>query len=69
MGAAFVIAAGNFNDPHVIAMLLLILYASLAVLIPLAVVFRRRSELAKPHPARATVQAPVGVHDAFSDPL
>ncbi len=69
MGAAFVIAAGNFNDPHVIAMLLLILYASLAVLIPLAMIFRRRSELAKPHPARATVQAPVGVHDAFSDPL
>ena len=41
MGAAFVIAAQNFNNPHVIAMLLLILYASLALLIPLAVVFRR----------------------------
>ena len=43
MGAAFVIAAQNFNNPHVIAMLLLILYASLALLIPLAVVFRRQS--------------------------
>jgi len=43
MGAAFVIAAQNFNNPLVIAMLLLILYASLALLIPLAVVFRRQS--------------------------
>jgi hypothetical protein len=43
MGAAFVIAAHNFNNPHVIAMLLLILWASLALLIPLAVVFRRQS--------------------------
>ena len=43
MGAAFVIAAQNFNNPHVIAMLLLILYASLALLIPLALVFRRQS--------------------------
>ncbi len=43
MGAAFVIAAHNFNNPHVIAMLLLILWASLALLIPLALVFRRRS--------------------------
>ena len=43
MGAAFVIAAHNFNDPHVIAMLLLILWASLALLIPLALVFRRQS--------------------------
>jgi len=42
MGAAFVIAAQNFNNPHVIAMLLLILYASLALLIPLSVVFRRQ---------------------------
>jgi bile acid:Na+ symporter, BASS family len=41
MGAAFVIAAHNFNDPQVIAMLLLILWASLAFLIPLAFVFRR----------------------------
>ena len=41
MGAAFVIAAHNFNDPQVIAMLLLILWASLALLIPLAWVFRR----------------------------
>jgi len=44
MGAAFVIPAANLSDPHVIAMLLLILYASLALLIPLAVVFRRQSE-------------------------
>ena len=43
MGAAFVIAAHNFNNPHVIAMLLLILWASLALLIPLALVFRRQS--------------------------
>ena len=43
MGAAFVIAVHNFNNPHVIAMLLLILWASLALLIPLAVVFRRQS--------------------------
>jgi predicted Na+-dependent transporter len=43
MGAAFVIAAHNFNNPNVIAMLLLILWASLAVLIPLALVFRRQS--------------------------
>jgi predicted Na+-dependent transporter len=42
MGAAFVIAAQNFNNPHVIAMLLLILWASLALLIPLALVFRRQ---------------------------
>jgi len=41
MGAAFVIATHNFNNPHVIAMLLLILWASLALLIPLALVFRR----------------------------
>ena len=43
MGAAFVIAAHNFNNPHVIAMLLLMLWASLALLIPLALVFRRQS--------------------------
>jgi len=43
MGAAFVIAAQNFNNPLVIAMLLLILYVSLAMLIPLAWVFRRQS--------------------------
>jgi len=43
MGAAFVIAVHNFNNPHVIAMLLLILWASLALLIPLAMVFRRQS--------------------------
>ena len=43
MGAAFVIAVHNFNNPHVIAMLLLILWASLALLIPLALVFRRQS--------------------------
>ena len=43
MGAAFVIAAHNFNNPHVIAMLLLILWASLALLIPVAVIFRRQS--------------------------
>ena len=43
MGAAFVIAAHNFNNPHVIAMLLLILWASLALVIPLAVIFRRQS--------------------------
>lgn len=43
MGAAFVIAAQNFSNPHVIAMLLLILWASLALLIPLALVFRRQS--------------------------
>ena len=43
MGAAFVIAAHNFNNPLVIAMLLLILWASLALLIPLALVFRRQS--------------------------
>jgi bile acid:Na+ symporter, BASS family len=42
MGAAFVIAAHNFNNPHVIAMLLLTLWASLALLIPLALVFRRQ---------------------------
>jgi hypothetical protein len=42
MGAAFVIAAHNFNNPHVIAMLLLILFCSLALLIPMALVFRRR---------------------------
>ena len=41
MGAAFVIAAHNLNNPHVIAMLLLILWASLALLIPLALAFRR----------------------------
>jgi len=43
MGAAFVIATHNFNNPHVIAMLLLILWASLALVIPLAVIFRRQS--------------------------
>jgi BASS family bile acid:Na+ symporter len=43
MGAAFVIAVHNFNNPHAIAMLLLILWASLALLIPLALVFRRES--------------------------
>ena len=43
MGAAFVIAAQNFNNPHVIGMLLLILYLSLALFIPLAVAFRRQS--------------------------
>ena len=43
LGAAFVIAAHNFNNPHVIAMLLLMLWASLALLIPLALVFRRQS--------------------------
>jgi len=43
MGAAFVIAAHNLGDPHVIAMLLLILWVSLALLIPLALVFRRQS--------------------------
>ena len=43
MGAAFVIAAHNFNNPQVIAMLLLVLWASLALLIPLALVFRRQS--------------------------
>ena len=43
MGAAFVIAAQNFNNPHVIAMLLLMLWTSLALLIPLALVFRRQS--------------------------
>ena len=43
MGAAFVIAVHNFNNPHVIAMLLLILWASLALLIPLALIFRRQS--------------------------
>jgi len=42
MGAAFVIAVHNFNDAHVIAMLLLILWASLALSIPLALVFRRQ---------------------------
>ena len=42
MGAAFVIAAHNFNNPQVIAMLLLILLGSLALLIPVALVFRRR---------------------------
>ena len=42
MGVAFVIATHNFNNPHVIAMLLLILWASLALLIPLALVFRRQ---------------------------
>ena len=41
MGAAFVIAAHNLNNPNVIAMLLLILWASLALLIPLALAFRR----------------------------
>ena len=43
MGAAFVIAAHNFDNPHVIAMLLLILWASLALLIPLTLGFRRES--------------------------
>ncbi len=43
MGAAFVIAVHNFNNPHVIAMLLLILWASMALLIPLAMIFRRQS--------------------------
>ena len=43
MGAAFVIAAQNFNTPQVIAMLLLILWASLALLIPMALIFRRQS--------------------------
>ena len=43
MGAAFVIAAHNFNNREVIAMLLLILWASLALLIPMALVFRRQN--------------------------
>lgn len=43
MGAAFVVAAHNFDNHQVIAMLLLILWVSLALLIPLALVFRRRS--------------------------
>ena len=42
MGAAFVIAAHNFNNPHVTAMLLLILFGSLALLVPMALVFRRQ---------------------------
>lgn len=41
MGAVFVIAAQNFNDPHIVAMLLLILLCSLALLVPMALVFRR----------------------------
>jgi predicted Na+-dependent transporter len=45
MGAAFLIAAQSFNNPHVLAMLVLILWASLAVLIPLALVFRRQERL------------------------
>jgi BASS family bile acid:Na+ symporter len=40
MGAAFVIAAHNFNDPHIVAMLVLILLCSLALLIPMALAFR-----------------------------
>ena len=54
MGAAFVIAAHNFNNPHVIAMLLLILWASLALLIPLALVFRRQyfGRCGRAHPKR-----------------
>jgi len=43
MGAAFVIATHNFDNPHVIAMLLLVLWFSLALLIPLALVCRRQS--------------------------
>ena len=43
MGAAFLIASHSSNNAHVMAMLLLILWASLALLIPLAVVFRRQS--------------------------
>jgi BASS family bile acid:Na+ symporter len=59
MGAAFVIAAHNFNDPKVIAMLLLILWVSLALLIPLALAFRRqgfgdRPGHTNPTPTRAT---------------
>jgi len=42
MGAAFVIASHSFNNAHVIAMLLLILWVTLAVLVPLALVFRRQ---------------------------
>jgi predicted Na+-dependent transporter len=42
MGAAFVIASHSFNNAHVIAMLLLILWVSLAVLVPLVLVFRRQ---------------------------
>ena len=42
MGAAFVIAAHNFNNPHVIAMLLLMLLGSMALLIPMALAFRRQ---------------------------
>ena len=42
MGAAFVIAAHNFNNPHVLAMVLLIFLASLALLIPMVLVFRRQ---------------------------
>lgn len=40
MGAAFVIAAHNFDNPDIIAMLLLILLCSLALLVPMALVYR-----------------------------
>jgi len=43
MGAAFVIAAHNFDNPHVIAMLLLILWVSLILLVPLTFIFRRQA--------------------------
>ncbi|RZL89841.1 MAG: bile acid:sodium symporter family protein [Variovorax sp.] len=64
MGAAFVIAANNFNNPHVIAMLLLILWASLALLIPLALVFRRQS-LRDGRPQRKTQFSASGACDGL----